>query len=65
MTSGVSYDRPLPECLTGDMRPNDLLDALDRLRFRRTDFQTIVLDKAARDFIRDAIRARCKAKADA
>jgi hypothetical protein len=63
MTSGVVRDRPpLPECLTGDMRPNDLIDALDRLRFKRTDLQTVTIDKATRDYIRDAVRARTRCK---
>jgi hypothetical protein len=44
--------------IDGDMTPRDIVTALDRLTFRRTDLQTVAIDRAARDYLVAALRDR-------
>jgi hypothetical protein len=55
MSVGGSY-------LDGEMQPRDLVHALSQLRFARRDsLNTIKIDRDARDYILQSIRARSKA----
>jgi hypothetical protein len=48
-------DRPV---LDGSMTTADLVFVLDNLRFRRSNLQTIAIDKHVRDFLLCAVRDR-------
>ncbi len=56
----TDYSKPSgPEVLDQDMLPSDIY-ILKNLPVRNNEFATVRLDRAARDYIVDALRARCK-----
>ena len=48
---------PPPE-LDADMRPDDLIDELRRLKFERDEFNAIKIDADVRDFLVASLSAR-------
>jgi hypothetical protein len=48
-----------PDVLDADMRPAEIVNALARLRFNGDSVRSIMLDEGVRDFLLDALTARC------